>query len=86
MATGNSDAETATAWLFEHMEDPGSLELDFQLGAELHIDIDAPIHAAAKSSGAAGPEPATDQISMIADMGFTAAQARKALLETVIHP
>ena len=23
LATGNSDAETAMTWLFEHMEDPG---------------------------------------------------------------
>lgn len=25
LATGNSDAETAMTWLFEHMEDPGKL-------------------------------------------------------------
>jgi ubiquitin carboxyl-terminal hydrolase 5/13 len=25
MATGNSDADTAMTWLFEHMEDPGKL-------------------------------------------------------------
>jgi ubiquitin carboxyl-terminal hydrolase 5/13 len=25
LATGNSDAEAAMGWLFEHMEDPGKL-------------------------------------------------------------
>jgi ubiquitin carboxyl-terminal hydrolase 5/13 len=25
LATGNSDAEVAMTWLFEHMEDPGKL-------------------------------------------------------------
>jgi ubiquitin carboxyl-terminal hydrolase 5/13 len=25
LATGNSDADTAMTWLFEHMEDPGTL-------------------------------------------------------------
>jgi len=40
-------------------------------------DIDAPIQASGKS-----PEPSADQVSMLADMGFTSAQARKALRET----
>ncbi|KAI0668763.1 ubiquitinyl hydrolase [Trametes maxima] len=66
LATGNNDAEAAMEWLFAHMEDP---------------DIDAPIQAA--PSGASGaPEPSAEQISMLADMGFTPAQARKALRET----
>ena len=69
LATGNSDAETAMTWLFEHMEDP---------------DIDSPLPAA--GSAAAGNEPSADQIAMIADMGFTPAQARKALRETVRRP
>jgi len=59
LATGNSGAEVAMEWLFEHMEDP---------------DIDEPI----QPSG----EPPVDQIALLADMGFTHAQARKALLET----
>lgn len=42
-------------------------------------DIDAPIQAA---SASAGPEPSAEQISMLTDMGFTAAQGRKALKET----
>jgi len=47
------------------------------------VDIDTPLQAAGASSAAAGPEPSPDQISMIADMGFSAAQARRALRETV---
>ncbi|KAA1476327.1 ubiquitin carboxyl-terminal hydrolase 14 [Dentipellis sp. KUC8613] len=66
LATGNSDPEAAMEWLFGHMEDP---------------DIDAPI-VAGTAPGAGGPEPSQEQISMLADMGFTALQARKALRET----
>ncbi|OCH88833.1 ubiquitin carboxyl-terminal hydrolase 14 [Obba rivulosa] len=43
-------------------------------------DIDTPIQPQGGSGGA--PEPSADQISMLADMGFTHAQARKALRET----
>ncbi|KAJ9118772.1 hypothetical protein QFC24_005971 [Naganishia onofrii] len=50
LATGNSDPEAATNWLFEHMEDSGMLPSHF--------------------------------ISLLADMGFTHAQAKKALRET----
>ncbi|KAJ7827504.1 hypothetical protein B0H14DRAFT_1230424 [Mycena olivaceomarginata] len=68
LATGNSNAEVAMEWLFAHMEDP---------------DIDAPIQpAAGGATGGGGPEPTADQIAMLADMGFTSAQARKALRET----
>ena len=87
LATGNSDAEAAMEWLFSHMDDPGlSLVLIFPsffrfLSAPF-LDIDEPIQAA-QSVG--GSEPSPDQIAMLADMGFTAAQARKALRETVCH-
>lgn len=67
LATGNSDPEAAMNWLFEHMEDP---------------DIDAPIQPAAGAGGGAA-EPAEEQIVMLSEMGFTPAQARKALRETV---
>ncbi|KAL4263101.1 Ubiquitin carboxyl-terminal hydrolase [Pleurotus pulmonarius] len=70
LATGNSDPEAAMEWLFGHMEDP---------------DIDAPIQLAA-SSGGSSHEPSPEQISMLSDMGFTAAQARKALRETSGDP
>ncbi|WVQ93263.1 hypothetical protein IAU59_000329 [Kwoniella sp. CBS 9459] len=70
LATGNSDAEVAMGWLFEHMEDP---------------DIDSPIQLGAPAN-AAGPEPTADQIAMISDMGFTSAQARKALRESDGNP
>lgn len=46
------------------------------------VDIDDPIQLAAVSAGS-GPEPSPESISMMQDMGFTAAQARKALRETV---
>jgi ubiquitin carboxyl-terminal hydrolase 5/13 len=73
LATGNSDAEAAMEWLFGHMEDP---------------DIDDPIDMtkAGAGGGASGPEPSQEQIAMLADMGFSHAQARKALRETVSVP
>jgi ubiquitin carboxyl-terminal hydrolase 5/13 len=65
-ATGNSDAEAASNWLFAHMDDP---------------DIDVPLDLGSSSSGAsAGPSP--EQIEMLAGMGFNAPQARQALKET----
>lgn len=66
-ATGNSDAETAMAWLFEHMEDP---------------DIDTPIDlgGAGEQGAAAGVDP--DSIEALGAMGIGAPQARKALKET----
>ncbi|GAA5978126.1 hypothetical protein JCM10908_004238 [Rhodotorula pacifica] len=69
LATGHNGAEVAMNWLFEHMEDP---------------DIDDPLPAsdAATVAGAAGDEPTDEQILMVSEMGFTAAQARKALRET----
>ncbi|KAJ4482457.1 hypothetical protein J3R30DRAFT_3656495 [Lentinula aciculospora] len=67
LATGNTDdAEAAMEWLFGHMEDP---------------NIDDPIPAAT-GSASSGPEPSTEQISMLCDMGFTSAHAKKALRET----
>jgi hypothetical protein len=46
-----------------------------------YIDIDAPIGQTTK--GGRGPEPSPEQIGMLADMGFSIPQARKALRETV---
>jgi len=43
-------------------------------------DIDDPLVTSAQP--AAGPEPSAEQVSMLADMGFSHAQARKALRET----
>jgi Isopeptidase T len=43
-------------------------------------DIDSPIQSTASKSS---PEPSPEQIGMLADMGFTPAQAKKALKETV---
>ena len=44
-----------------------------------HLDIDSPIQL---SAPAAGNEPDADQVAMLSDMGFTSAQARRALRET----
>ncbi|KZO89749.1 ubiquitinyl hydrolase [Calocera viscosa TUFC12733] len=66
LATGNSDADAAMQWLFEHMEDP---------------DIDDPIDVAS-GVPSDGAEASPEQIEMLSDMGFTAPQARKALRET----
>lgn len=49
-------------------------------------DIDDPIQLSALTSSSSVPEPSADQIGLLADMGFTHAQARKALLETVRSP
>ena len=68
-ATGNQDPEAATAWYFEHMEDP---------------DIDAPVESDG-GSGAAGSGSSTadpEKIEMIGGMGFSAPLARQALKET----
>jgi ubiquitin carboxyl-terminal hydrolase 5/13 len=92
LATGNSDPEAAMEWLFAHMEDPGtffythySVQPDLSHANHTwvysYIDIDAPIVQTAKGGG--GPEPSPEQIAMLADMGFSAPQARKALRETV---
>ena len=48
---------------------------------DMSPDIDAPLQNSVGSTF----EPPVEQIDMIADMGFTAAQARKALMETVRH-
>jgi ubiquitin carboxyl-terminal hydrolase 5/13 len=67
-ATGNSDAEAASNWLFAHMDD---------------LDIDVPLDLGGGSgSGSASAGPSQEQIDMLAGMGFNAPQARQALKET----
>jgi ubiquitin carboxyl-terminal hydrolase 5/13 len=66
ISTGNAGAEVAMEWLIMHMEDP---------------DINAPIQTAG-SGNSNTPEPPAEQVAMLADMGFTNAQAKKALRET----
>lgn len=55
--------------------------MEWLIGHMDDADIDDPI----QSGGAAtsGPEPSAETIGMLADMGFTSAQAKKALRETV---
>ncbi|TPX10328.1 uncharacterized protein E0L32_008733 [Thyridium curvatum] len=67
-ATGNSDANAAMEWLFQHMEDP---------------DIDAPLDLGSSSGGTGAASTADpEKIEMLGAMGFGAPQARKALKET----
>ncbi|KAJ6597255.1 hypothetical protein DFH09DRAFT_1134077 [Mycena vulgaris] len=66
LSTGNTGAEAAMEWLFAHDGD---------------IDLDVPYQPNAVAA-AARPEPTADQIAMLSDMGFSSAQARKALRET----
>lgn len=65
-ATGNSDAETASNWLFQHMDDP---------------DIDTPVDLSG-GSGASGAAVDPEKIESLGAMGFNAPQARQALKET----
>ena len=65
-ATGNSDPEMATTWLFEHMEDP---------------DIDDPVELN-PSGGGGGNAVDANSIESLGNMGFSAPQARQALKET----
>lgn len=57
------------------------LELLFLMQILVLSDIDDPIIS---SGGAPSiPEPSVEQVNMLCDMGFTSAQAKKALRETV---
>jgi ubiquitin carboxyl-terminal hydrolase 5/13 len=67
-ATGNSDPESASNWLFSHMDD---------------ADIDTPVDFNAGSSASAGPASVDpEKIENLGAMGFSAPQARQALKET----
>jgi len=57
------------------------LGLSFSLSLVIWVDIDAPI--VQTTSSRSGPEPTPEQISTLADMGFSRPQARKALRQTV---
>jgi ubiquitin carboxyl-terminal hydrolase 5/13 len=71
LATGNAgDAEAAMNWLFAHMED-----------ADIDDPIDYGAHTQVKSSGGGHGAGSVDAAAVVSlqDMGFTSAQARKAL-------
>ncbi|KAJ4303542.1 ubiquitin C-terminal hydrolase Ubp14 [Kalmusia sp. IMI 367209] len=73
-ATGNSDVEAASHWLFAHMEDPD-------------IDIPVDFNAGSGSGGGSGGSAAAasidpEKIENLGAMGFNAPQARQALKET----
>ncbi|KAJ1030367.1 hypothetical protein NDA16_001276 [Ustilago loliicola] len=71
LATGMGDAESAMNWLFAHMEDADIDDpIDFSAAAA------AGSHVGAQGAAGAGAGPDT---SMLEEMGFTKAQARKAL-------
>ena len=65
-ATGNADADAASNWLFEHMEDP---------------DIDTPMAEDSSPAGGVTQVDA-GAIEQLGGMGFGAPQARQALKET----
>lgn len=69
-ATGNSDPDAASNWLFSHMEDP---------------DIDTPMDFSGGSRGGTAGGSTTvdpDKIESLCNMGFNTPQARQALKET----
>jgi len=68
-ATGNTDAEIAMSWLFEHMDDAD---------IDVPVDLGGDSGAGAWSGGAVDPE----KIENLGNMGFSAPQARQALKET----
>jgi len=84
LATGNADPTDAMEWLFAHMEDPG-MNLSVHAASQIVnkcTGIDDPITVGSSSSSEV-PEPSPEQVAMLSDMGFSPAQARKALRETV---
>lgn len=66
-ATGNSDAEAATTWLFMHMEDP---------------DIDTPLDLGGGRQNPSTASVSQESIETLGAMGISVPQARKALKET----
>lgn len=88
LATGNSDVNAAMEWLFMHMDDAGLYtfsEIKEISGANFKrsTDIDTPLSLADAGSQNSVPEPSSEVVGMLTDMGFTSAQVRKALRETV---
>ena len=74
LATGMGDAESAMNWLFAHMEDADIDDpIDFSAATNT---LTAAAGAAGAAGAASGGGPDT---SMLEEMGFTSAQAKKAL-------
>ena len=72
---------SSNIWMTPVRLDPSRAVHDENLTWRASTDIDAPIQT--PGSGSSAPEPSQEQVAMLADMGFTPAQARKALRETV---
>ncbi|TPX51477.1 hypothetical protein SeMB42_g00703 [Synchytrium endobioticum] len=67
LATGNSGADAAMNWLFEHMEDP---------------DIDDPLPKLTLSGRGIDTSASTADVQQLTEMGFSVAMAKKALKQT----
>lgn len=67
--TGNNGPDVAMNWLFEHMDDP---------------DIDEPLIMTGGGGGGGGSVamPSEGQLQGLMDMGFTMAQAKRAMMKT----
>jgi ubiquitin carboxyl-terminal hydrolase 5/13 len=86
MNTGHQGADIAMSWMFEHMEDPSKTNNEHSIKncilTCIHLkDIDDPLPSTNTTATTAGPS--EDQSSTLQEMGFSAAQAKKALRETV---
>jgi len=69
VATGNSGADAAMNWIFEHMDD---------------ADVDLPLPKTSAKPAATKSSPVVDEnvAQQLTEMGFTLSQARRALQET----
>lgn len=72
IATSNQGPEQAMNWLMDHMDDAD-------------IDVEPAAPSAPAAGGKKGSEPKAEDVEMLMAMGFTPAQAAKALRKTVLY-